>query len=93
MTENATLTLFVTGNAPRSRRARANLADALEALGYMPDCVQEVDVLAHPQVALEHGVFACPALMVGGPERGRSVMYGDLSETEKVRHFLRELER
>lgn len=89
MTMAAThLTLFVTGDAPRSRRARANLARALEANGGDTAEVAEVDLLSAPQQALDHGIFASPALMIMPAEGEASVMYGDLSDEGRLVRFL-----
>ena len=84
----ANLTLFVTGDAPRSRRARANLARILEAAGQDATAVVEVDLLGAPQQALDHGIFASPALMIVPSEGEASVMYGDLSDEDRVARFL-----
>ena len=88
MTEGTNVTLFVTDDAPRSRRARANLVAAIQTLGRGLDDIREVDVLRNPQVALAHGVFAVPALMRGDLDYGGPVMYGDLSEAAKLTAFL-----
>ena len=77
-----------TGDAPRSRRARANLSDALSALGLDANKAKEVDLLKDPQAALDHGIFATPALMVDHGEGEPSVMYGDLSETDRLHQFV-----
>lgn len=84
------LTLFVTGDAPRSRRARANLAAALRRAGGDAATVTEVDLLADPQRALANGIFATPALMLDTGGREPIVMYGDLSEHGKLDSFLSE---
>lgn len=82
------LTLFVTGDAPRSRRARANLAHVLRADGGDMTRVTEVDLLSAPQAALDHGIFASPALMITTVEGDVSLMYGDLSDEDRVVRFL-----
>jgi len=82
------LTLFVTGDAPRSRRARANLETALTTAGQSGAAVTEVDLLVEPQPALDHGIFATPALMLSTPGGETSVMYGDLSDAGRLRRFL-----
>ena len=84
----ASLTLFVTGDAPRSRRARANLARILGAAGKDAAAVVEIDLLAAPQQALDHGIFASPALMITPAKGEASVMYGDLSDEDRVARFL-----
>ncbi|MDX1608740.1 MAG: circadian clock KaiB family protein [Halofilum sp. (in: g-proteobacteria)] len=86
------LTLFVTGDAPRSRRARANLADALKAMGQESVTRREVDLLAHPEQTVTYSVFATPALLRTSPTGEMSVLYGDLSEQDKLRHFLADIE-
>lgn len=86
------LTLFVTGDAPRSRRARANLAAALEALGLESVTPLEVDLLAHPEQTVTHSVFATPALVKAGGTGRVSVLYGDLSEAGKLHRFLADLD-
>lgn len=83
------LTLFVTGNAPRSQRARSNLADTIGALGCIQEiAVQEVDLLYDPTPALDNGIFAAPALMIGEAAQGGHVLYGDLSEAGKLWRLL-----
>jgi len=82
------LTLFLTGDAPRSRRARSNLAAALHRAGADMDAVHEVDLLADPQQALAHGIFATPALMLDTAAGTPAIMYGDLSEHGKLDSFL-----
>ena len=81
------LKLFVTGDAPRSRRARANLAATLQSLSVSEQVVDEIDLLADPTLALDNGIFAAPALMV---EEGAEsdVMYGDLSEEDRLKTFV-----
>ncbi len=82
------LTLFVAGDAPRSQRARANLAAALARLGLDPATTREIDLTADPAQTLAFGIFATPALLrirtAGEPE----VLYGDLSEGPALERFL-----
>jgi len=82
------LILFVTGDAPRSRRARANLSAALASMGLENLRPMEVDLLAHPQQTLTYSVFATPALLRTGDSGEVSVLYGDLTEQAKLRDFL-----
>lgn len=82
------LILFVTGDAPRSRRARANLSAALEWMGLDALQPMEVDLLAHPQETLTYSVFATPALLRTDDGGGVSVIYGDLTDESKLRDFL-----
>jgi circadian clock protein KaiB len=55
--------LYVTGTAPNSERAKANLS-AL-CLRYLPDrhSIEVVDLLLDPQRALSDGVFLTPTLL------------------------------
>lgn len=85
------LMLFVTGDAPRSRRARANLAAALKALDIEALAPLEVDLLAHPEKTVTYSVFATPALLKTSPSGEMSVLYGDLSEEGKLHRFLAEV--
>lgn len=82
------LTLFVTGDAPRSQRARANLARVLAANGGAITEVAEVDLLSAPQQGLDHGIIASPALMLTPPEGAASTLYGDLSDAHRLSRFL-----
>ena len=82
------LVLFVTGDAPRSRRARANLQQALETLGSDGARPREIDLLQEPEQSLSYGVFATPALVRLGDDDSTSVLYGDLSEAQRLHHFL-----
>lgn len=84
------LILFVTGNAPRSRRARSNLANALDALGREAITPLEIDLLAHPEQTVTYSVFATPALLRTDDNDGEvSVLYGDLSDEARLLDFLR----
>lgn len=84
------LILFVTGDAPRSRRARANLAQALTAAdGTSPD-YQEIDLTREPQRMVEYGIFATPALASVGPGGLVAVLYGDLSNETALHRFLQQ---
>lgn len=82
------LILFVTGDAPRSRRARRNLTAALEALGVQTVAAQEIDLTAEPEQTLAYGVFATPALLKEGQGQGADVLYGDLSDRQALEQFL-----
>lgn len=81
------LTLFVTGDAPRSRRARANLAEALAQFGLSLE-TQEIDLVDDPAQSLTYGIFATPALLRTSPGAQPEVLYGDLSEPKALERFL-----
>lgn len=85
------LTLFVASDAPRSRRARANLATALEKLGQQSVSPLEVDLLERPEQSVSHSIFATPALLRTGRDGAINVIYGDLSDESKLLHFLADL--
>jgi len=80
--------LFVAGDAPRSRRARANLAAALNGMRERAPAVTEVDILLEPSKALEYEVFATPALMRVNERGAIHLIYGDLSDRQKVDTFM-----
>ena len=84
------LILFVTGNAPRSRRARANLAQALTAADAASPEYQEIDLTREPQCMVEYGIFATPALASVGPGGLIAVLYGDLSNETALHRFLQQ---
>jgi circadian clock protein KaiB len=92
MTEASKLTLFFTGDAPRSRRARTNLQATLASLGLEIDEVTEIDLLKNAQAALDYGIFATPALMVEPDDGESTVMYGDLSETQKLHELISQID-
>jgi circadian clock protein KaiB len=85
---NATLILFVTGEAPRSRRAHHNLTAALEDTGIDDAPTREIDLLREPQEAINFGIFATPALMHIEASGKRRVLYGDLSDEHSLNEFL-----
>ena len=85
------LMLFVTGNAPRSVRARKNLAAALDSLGLDSVEAMEIDLLARPEKTVAYSVFATPALLRMDEGGQMQVLYGDLSEDTKLREFLRDV--
>ncbi|MFP4208579.1 MAG: hypothetical protein ACLFSC_07945 [Wenzhouxiangella sp.] len=83
--------LFVTGNAPRSRRARKNLASALAAMGLESVKPMEIDLLARPEKTVTYSVFATPALLCTDDHGHVRALYGDLSDEEKLREFLQDI--
>ncbi len=85
------LLLFVTGEAPRSRRARTNLRNVLKARGGDPDQVVEIDLLRQPERAIRHRMFATPALLRTDAAGTESVLYGDLSDSVRLHRFLDDL--
>lgn len=85
------LTLFVTGTAPRSQRARDNLARMLEALGRSDLGPREIDLLEQPEQGIAYSVFATPSLLKTSETGDVSVLYGDLSEEDRLRQFLSDL--
>lgn len=82
------LLLLVSGRAPRSQRARANLRLALADAGLEGLEVREVDVLMLPSVAVELRVFSTPALVCVHADGADGVLYGDLSKRDVVVRFL-----
>ncbi|APX94873.1 hypothetical protein BWR19_03055 [Halomonas sp. 1513] len=82
------LILFVTGEAPRSRRARYNLSSALKAAGLDKSPAHQIDLLRDPEQAISFGIFATPALMHIDAAGNRSVLYGDLSDQARLARFL-----
>jgi circadian clock protein KaiB len=85
---DARLLLLVAGDAPRSRRARANLAATLDTEGITDVAVEEVDVLREPRHALNLGVFATPALVWTDGSSALSVLYGELSDRKALLDYL-----
>ena len=81
------LILFVTGDAPRSRRARSNLQDALETLATGTRS-EEIDLIENPEPSLRYGIFATPALLATADGEAHRVLYGDLSERDLLQQFL-----
>lgn len=87
--DDSRLILLVTGDAPRSERARTNLGRALTALGLCRDRFRVVDLIQHPEETFRFGVYATPALVGISGSGHRSVIYGDLSEESSLEDFLR----
>lgn len=85
------LILFISGDAPRSRRAHRNLAEALESLGLESVEPLEIDLLKHPEHTVTYSVFATPALLRTDNSGNVQVLYGDLSDKNKLSDFLDEL--
>ncbi len=85
------LILFVTGDAPRSRRARANLSNMLERLGRSDLTPREVDLLDQPQAGLSYSVFATPSLLKADQQSDGALLYGDLSDEQRLERFLADL--
>ena len=84
------LILFVTGDAPRTGRARSNLSSALAQTG-LDGWPREIDLLKDPSQAIAFGMFATPALLRADQTLDRVVLFGDLSDERALRQFLDEL--
>lgn len=85
------LTLFVTGTAPRSQRARANLAKMLEHIDRSDIQPYEIDLLEQPNQGITYSVFATPSLLKTSNTGGVSMLYGDLSDDQQLGRFLEDL--
>ncbi len=85
------LMLFVTGSAPRSQRARANLERMLEYIGRSDLQPYEIDMLEQPEQGLTHAVFATPTLLKTSETGDVTVLYGDLGDPDRLHHFLADL--
>lgn len=85
------LTLLVTGSAPRSQRARDNLARQMQALDIGDNVLDEIDLIADPGPAVKLGIFASPALVRRAGNQEPAVLYGDLSDEDSLRRFLADL--
>lgn len=81
------LLLFVAGDAPQSRRARAALREALEQLGRPQDSFREIDLLRDPDSITRYGIFATPALLRLGDGEAET-LYGDLSDRDRLHRLL-----
>lgn len=77
------LTLFITGETPRSRRAIANLKRICEEELKGQYEMVIIDTLERPQMAEEENVLATPMLIKQLPPPLRRII-GDLSDIEKV---------
>ncbi|MFO8044951.1 MAG: circadian clock KaiB family protein [Halomonas sp.] len=86
--KRTSLILFVTGEAPRSRRAYHNLNAALDDSTLDVAPAREIDLLRDPQQAIRFGIFATPALMRVDASGSRRVLYGDLSDERRLKDFL-----
>lgn len=83
--------LFVTGDSPRSMRARTNLNAALERMGDAKFTVRRIDLLEQPERISEYGIFATPALVHVREDGDSAVLYGDLSNEPELQRFLANL--
>ena len=77
------LTLFITGETPRSKRAIANLKRICEEELKGQYEMVIIDTLERPQMAEEENVLATPMLIKQLPPPLRRII-GDLSDIEKV---------
>lgn len=84
--------LFVTGDSPRSVRARSNLATALGRMGGADITVCRIDLLEQPDRISEYGIFATPALVRRQGGGKPATLYGDLSNEGELRRFLADLD-
>ena len=83
------LTLFVTGTAPRSIRAIANLRTFCEAeLGGRYE-LEIVDLFEHPERAQPSNIIVSPTLVRSEPKPVR-LLIGDLSDRSRLSSLLKE---
>lgn len=80
--------LFVTGDSPRSQRARKHLETVLQDYPDLGQYYEIIDVLVQPTKLVDHGIFATPALMVKPPAGEASLMFGDLSNDTQLRELV-----
>jgi len=83
MTAKYQLTLYITGQTPRSRQAIENLYHTCKAMLDGRYEITIIDVLEHPELAEEEKILATPTLIKVSPPPLRRII-GDLSDTEKV---------
>jgi circadian clock protein KaiB len=81
--EKHLLTLYVTGQTPRSQRAIANLRELCEQELHGRYELTVIDVLEHPQLAEDQKILATPTVVKELPPPLRRII-GDLSDSEKV---------
>ncbi|MFW5857029.1 MAG: circadian clock KaiB family protein [Planctomycetota bacterium] len=77
------LRLYVAGDEANSRIARENLKAICASNGHAGHEIEIVDVLQHPERALERGVFVTPALEILSPAPG-GMIYGNLSDRDAL---------
>ena len=81
--EKHLLTLYVTGQTPRSQRAIDNLRQLCEQELHGQYELTVVDVLEHPQLAEDQKILATPTVVKELPPPIRRII-GDLSDAERV---------
>ena len=79
--------LYITGDAPNSLQAMANLAQLCET--YLPDRhqIEIVDVLLDPKRALTESILMTPTLVTDSPYPGHRIV-GTLSNTDPILQIL-----
>ena len=79
--------LYVTGDAPNSLQAIANLTELCET--HLPDRhqIEIVDVLLDPMRALNEAIYMTPTLITESPYPGHRIV-GTLSHTEPILQIL-----
>ena len=82
-----TFRLYVTGDAPNSLQAIANLTQLCET--HIPErhSIEIVDVLLDPKRALAEAVYLTPLLVSDSPYPGHRIV-GTLSHTEPILQIL-----
>ncbi|HPR21663.1 MAG TPA: circadian clock KaiB family protein [Candidatus Sabulitectum sp.] len=78
-----TIRLFIAGKAPNSIIALDNLHRLLDRAGISWNRVHIVDVMEHPEEALDRGVFITPALLLGSGD-STLIIYGNLTKTREL---------
>lgn len=79
--------LYVTGDAPNSLEAIANLTRLCETHLQDRHQIEIVDILLDPKRALAEGIYMTPMLLTDSPYRGHRIV-GTLSHTEPILQIL-----
>ncbi len=80
------LKLFVNSGGASSKRALAHLSDLVTQLGG-ESSVEVIDVLDHPDLALDHHIVATPTLVRTSPLPQYRIV-SDLTEIKKILSWL-----
>jgi len=81
--EQFILTLYIAGQTPKSLAAFTNLKKICKDYLEGRYSIEVVDLVKHPELAIEHQILALPTLVRKVPTPMRKLI-GDLSNTEKT---------
>ena len=81
---NILMKLFIAGESPNTQQLETNLDSLLYEKFGSDYSLEVVDIVTHPEVAVEEKIFATPTLVKSTPLPAQKII-GDMSDKDKIK--------